>query len=110
MLPNGYIYQQDNAPAHTSNVTKAWFEEKGIEVLPWPAKLPDLNPIKNLWGIVARAVYQNGQRQFDRVEDLKRAMDSSWNAIDTTTLSKLTTSMTKRCMDVLERKGGHIEY
>ena len=65
-----YFFQQDNAPAHSAGVTKAWFAENSIAVLKWPAKLPDLSPIENLWGLMAREVYENGQRQFNNVEEL----------------------------------------
>ena len=51
-----FIFQQDNASIDTVKVTKAWFEVKNT-VLDWPAKLPDLNPIENLWGIFSTKVY-----------------------------------------------------
>ncbi len=34
--------------------SKGWFNDHGVTVLDWPANLPDLKPIENLWGIVKR--------------------------------------------------------
>ena len=45
---NNAIFQQDNAAIHTFKITKDWFKAKNIEVLDWPTKYPDLNPIENL--------------------------------------------------------------
>ncbi len=47
-----FIFQQDLAPAHTSKNTKSWLNDHGVGVLDWPANLPGLNPIENLWSIV----------------------------------------------------------
>lgn len=43
-----WIFQHDNAVVHTSDVTKMFTEANDIEVLDWPAKLPDLNVIYNV--------------------------------------------------------------
>ncbi|KAI2659457.1 Transposable element Tc1 transposase [Labeo rohita] len=40
--------------AHTAKSTKSWLNDHGVGMLDWPANLPDLNPIENLWGIVKR--------------------------------------------------------
>ncbi|ETV98914.1 hypothetical protein H310_08403 [Aphanomyces invadans] len=46
----------------------------------WPALSRDLNPIENVWGFLARAVYRNGH-QYDSVEDLKRQIAIEWERI-----------------------------
>ena len=46
---------QDNSPKHRSNVAKEWLNQHPeIQVINWPAKGCDLNPIGNLWAIMAR--------------------------------------------------------
>ncbi len=40
-----------------------------VAVLEWPARFPDVNPIENLWGVLAQNIYNNG-RQFDIIDDL----------------------------------------
>ena len=46
-IPNGWIFQQDNATCHTSRLVNDWFAEENITVIDWPAQSPDLNPIEN---------------------------------------------------------------
>ena len=54
---NRAIFQQDNVPIHASRHSIAFFSDKNVVLMDWPALSSDLNPIENLWGIVARQVY-----------------------------------------------------
>ena len=61
---NRTIFQQHNTPIHVSKHPKAFFSDKNVVLMDWAALSLDLNPIENLWGIVARQVYGQG-KQYD---------------------------------------------
>ena len=54
LLPNGGLFQQDNAPVHVSKQTTTFLDNNNINRIDWPALSPDQNPIENVWGILAK--------------------------------------------------------
>ncbi|GFV29966.1 transposable element Tcb1 transposase [Trichonephila clavipes] len=47
------IFQQDKARPHVARIVQKFFVNHQIELLPWPARSPDLSPIENMWSMVA---------------------------------------------------------
>ncbi|GFW19531.1 transposable element Tcb1 transposase [Trichonephila clavipes] len=52
------IFQQDNARPHVARIVQRFFVNYQIELLPWPARSPDLLPIENMWSMVAQRLTQ----------------------------------------------------
>ena len=49
LIGDNVVFQQDNAPIHTSRSTRQWLRQHDVTLLDWPPKSPDANPIENLW-------------------------------------------------------------
>ncbi|KAJ8577061.1 hypothetical protein ON010_g2144 [Phytophthora cinnamomi] len=103
------IFQQDNASCHKSLVTMEWLQGQNLRVLDWPALSPDLNPIENVWGIMTQHIYARG-RQYNSVEELKKAILKAWDLVSPETLEGLVLSTRKRWVKVLTNHGGYISY
>uniref|UniRef100_A0AC34RR90 Tc1-like transposase DDE domain-containing protein n=1 Tax=Panagrolaimus sp. JU765 TaxID=591449 RepID=A0AC34RR90_9BILA len=100
---------QDNTTIHASSNTMNWFQRNQINVIKWPTRSPDLNPMENLWGILVRRVYANN-RHYNEVNELKTAILRAWLSVDGSILDNHVLSMPKRIADVLEAGGKPIKY
>jgi len=104
-----FTFQQDNAPVHSAKFTKQWLHSKNVCQLQWPSLSPDLNPMENLWGILARKIYGNC-RQFQTVNDLKSEILKCWAEIDETIVKSLINSMPNRIFEVIRCNGAKTNY
>ncbi len=103
------IFQQDNAPVHSSKVTNDALRDLNIEVMKWPAQSPDLNPIEHFWSHVAREL----KRRTGVLQSKKELWDELQNILEETNLElcrKLIGSMPRRVIDVLKAKGGYTKW
>ncbi|GFV38451.1 transposable element Tc3 transposase [Trichonephila clavipes] len=48
------IFQQDNAQPPVARIVQRFFVNHQIELLPWPARSPNLSPMENMWSLVAQ--------------------------------------------------------
>jgi transposase len=53
------MFMYDRAGPYKGLVVLAVLRELRIHMMVWPLYFPDLNPIKNLWAIIKRAIYKN---------------------------------------------------
>jgi len=103
------IFQQDNDLKHTALLTKQWFEDNNVEVLPWPPQSPDLNPIEHLWNDVDRRL--RALNVTIRGKDaLWEHVSQIWNETTLETCTKLIESMPARIQDVINAKGGYTRW
>lgn len=103
------VFQQDRAPIHMSNSTKMWFNMHNINVMDWPSLSPDLNPMENVWGHLARKVYANG-RQYFSTKDLTTAIEQAWYELSPEVMQNLVLSMENRVFEVIKGNGNTIKY
>ena len=104
-----FIFQQDGATNHTAKRSMEYLEAMGIEILPWPARNPDLNPIENVWGWLSNEIYKEGN-QYNTVNDLKNAILGAWDKLNEDYLAKLISSMKNCIFEVINKNGGATHY
>ena len=109
VLPEGVqrYFLQDNAPTHNSDEVKQTLFNAGIIKMEFPPYSPDLNPIENLWSILARRVEKQTAETMEELQDI---VEDEWNKIEVETLQNLANSMPTRCAAVIAAGGHHTKY
>ena len=97
-----WYFLQDNAPYHTSDESRAWLHNNGIDCIDFTPYSPDLNPIENLWADLKRRVEL--RCPCDSTE-LKQFLTEEWTATDPEYLRCLAHSMIDRCKAVAACRG-----
>jgi hypothetical protein len=104
-----YRIYMDNDPKHRSSKVQQWTKDNHVDVpKDWPSNSPDLNPIENVWGLMAREI----QKLYPRnKEDLKKYIRAIWRKVATKGLcERLVESMPNRLQEVIAREGSKINY
>ncbi|KAK4301123.1 hypothetical protein Pmani_026706 [Petrolisthes manimaculis] len=105
-----FLFIQDRCPIHTSWIVQRWFREHPeIELMDWPSKGCDMNPIENIWGNIvntwepaqertSHALLEHALREW---EILRRKPDLVREHVE---------SMPRRLQQVIEKEGGWTKY
>ena len=104
----GLTFQHDNARPHTALVTANFLAQNNVDVLPWPALSPDMNPIEHIWDELGRRARTN--HQINNVQDLTRALQLEWQAFPNVLIRRYVNSMRRRIRTCIASNGGHTRY
>lgn len=109
MEPSTFIFQQDNAPIHSSRAAITFLTENNISVLEWPANSPDMNIIESIWAYIKKRLddYEEDAKDLDELWD--RVQDI-WNTIPIEVIRHLYESLPRRMKMVYQNRGGNIRY
>ena len=88
---------------------REYLEGEEINVLPWPSKSPDLNPIENVWGRMQKIVYTNDFRPRNGNE-LHEAIVEAWQKITPEFTRQLVSSLPRRLQNVIDSNGAMTKY
>ena len=104
-----HLLQQDNARPHAARLTMDFLQGEGINVLPWPAFSPDINPIEHLWDYLDQRVRRRDPAPANR-QQLCQALQEEWDRVPRQMVQRLVSSMRRRCIAVTDADGGHTQY
>lgn len=108
-------FQQDQSPIHTSRAVQEWFAgQPEIDLIDWPPRGADLNPMENMWAEVKRTLRDSWPEA-----DPPRTQDDLWDLVSDAWLevgegdrfvSRLIDSMPRRMERVINAEGSWTQY
>ena len=107
LYPDGIIHlQQDHSSIHDSRVFQEWLSQQAdVELLDWPQRVPDMNPIEKTWSEVKRTMQKNRSVLPPKNSDeLWALMSDAWDEVASSTryIRSMIESMTRRIKSVVE--------
>ena len=102
------ILMNDNARPHVPRICRQFLNRNNVNVLPWPAVSPDMNPIEQIWDYLGRKV--RGRGNVHNLKDLENALIQEWNDIPNVVIRRYVRSMRGRLAACINSRGGHTRY
>ena len=117
-LNSGYVFIQDNVSIHTARKVKEWFASHDVKsVADWLPYSPSLNPIKYIWWVLKKKVFEMFPSiATDRSESgharqqLESALQAAWDTIEKESFDCLYKSMLDRIEACIKAEGWHMKY
>jgi hypothetical protein len=113
LLPNGFIFQQDGAPAHFSRLAQEWIGQRCPDFIKkdeWPPNSPDLNPLDyHVWGAMLEKYKAYTPKPTNKTE-LKTVLEAIWEDLPQDALDLAVLAFRKRLQACILAEGGHFEH
>ena len=104
-----FIYQHDGCGPHRAKRVSAFLQDNGVQVLPYPAQSPDLNPIENVWSTMKRKL-RDLHSYPSNPDALYEQLCDIWNKLPDTYFTTLISSMANRCNAIKNVRGSSSKY
>ena len=98
----------DNARTHVPRICRQFLNRNNMNLLPWPAMSPDINPIEHIWDYLGRKVRARGN--VHNLRDLENALIQEWNDIPNVVIRHYVRSMQGHLAAWINSRGGHTQY
>lgn len=108
-IGNEFVFMHDNARPHTARIVAQYLEEVGINVMRWPARSPDINPIEHVWDMLGRRIRKRRGQLFT-LQQLRNALEEEWGNIPQEAIQNLIRGMNRRLVAVTRARGGNTRY
>ena len=72
---------QNNAPCHTSKLTRGWLDQQNFLTMTWTAYSPGINPIKHIWAGMKACLHKE-KGHIIKYSDLEREIRKLWDEVD----------------------------
>ena len=105
---NNFVLIQDNATCHTVRHTRGFLAQEQVEVMPWPANSPDMNPIKHVWDQVGVYIRDMANPSTNLIE-LRQAVQQAWDSVILESVQHLVDGMPHRVTALSAARGGHTQ-
>ena len=102
------ILMHDNARPHVARICGQFLNRNNVNVLPWPALSPDVNPIEHIWDYLGRKVRARGN--VHNLRDLENTLIQEWNNIPKVVIRRYVRSLRGRLAACINSRGGHTRY
>ena len=103
------VYMHDGATPHTAHITQDLLRQEAVDVLDWPSRSPDMNPIENMWDYLKREL--NSPNNIIRnVADLRFEIHRIWNDIPQASIRRLIYGCRRRVNALLAARGDFTQY
>lgn len=108
--PGPKVFVHDRCPIHMARVVQEWLSNsQQLQVLDWPSKGCDMNPIENLWGSIVNTWEPERERTSAELMDHTK---TQWELLrgDQDLAKSLVMSMPDRLQAVIEKDGGWTRF
>ena len=104
------IFMHNRCSIHTARTVTRWLnDQRNLEILDWPSKACDMNPIENVWASMVN-VWEPAEERTGRL--LQEHTFREWEVLSRNPqlIYDLSASIPWRLRQVVEHNGGWIKY